>query len=144
MTVYLDTSVILSRFLGQANGLRRWGGWLRVYTSELTRVEYLRTVDRLRLNGAIEDETAVDLHARFDVLWHTVHRVPLRAEILARAADAFPTVIGALDALHLSSALAARVDCGGDLTLLTHDRQLARTALALGLKTDGIARAANP
>ena len=137
MNVYLDTSVILSRFLGQPNRLSRWGGWKRVYTSELTRVEFLRTVDRLRLEGELDDEARVGLHERFASLWSAVHRVPMAGTILDRAADPFPTVLGALDALHLASALAAKADADADLALLTHDRQLARAATALGLSVEG-------
>jgi len=138
MIVYLDTSVILSHLLGQANKLPRWGGWERVYTSVVTRVEFLRTVDRLRLQGEIGDETRVELHSRFDLLSRAVCRVPLADAILARAAESFPTVLGTLDALHLASALAARADCAGNLTLLTHDQQLGRAATVLGLDVVGV------
>lgn len=138
MIVYLDTSVILSRFLGQPNKLSRWGGWERAYTSVVTRVEFLRTVDRLRLEGELGDEERVGLYERFASLWSAVYCVPLAETVLARAADPFPTVLGALDALHLASALAARTDAGGELVLLTHDRQLGRAAAALGLAVDGV------
>ena len=138
MIVYMDTSVILSRFLGQSNRLISWGGWEIVYTSVVTRVEYLRTVDRLRLQGAIDDEARVELHARFDSLWRAVCRVPLAEAILTRAEQTFPTVLGTLDALHLASALAARSDESGDLTVLTHDEQLGRAASAMGLRVVGI------
>jgi predicted nucleic acid-binding protein len=138
MIVYLDTSVILSRFLGQPNMLSSWGGWERVYTSIITRVEYLRTVDRLRLQGSIDDEARVELNTRFESLWRAIFRVPLAESILTRAAQSFPTVIGTLDALHLASALAARSDAPGELTVLTHDQQFGRAASALGLRVVGL------
>lgn len=139
MNVYLDTSVVLSHFLAQANRLRRWGGWPRAYTSELTRVEFLRIVDRLRLDGEIDDEARAGLRERFDILWAAVYIVPLSADILARAAEPFPTVLGTLDALHMASALVARDESGEEaFAVLTHDRQLARAATALGVGVDGI------
>lgn len=139
MIVYLDTSVILSRFLGQPNALSSWGDWERIYTSVVSRVEYLRTVDRLRLQGDIDDEVRVALHERFETLWRAVYHVPLASAVLARAASPFPTVLGTLDALHVASALAVRAEIAEALTLLTHDRQLARAALASGLAVEGAA-----
>jgi predicted nucleic acid-binding protein len=133
----MDTSVILSRFLGQPNMLAQWGGWETVYTSVVTRVEYLRTIDRLRLDGSIGDAERVALHERFESLWLSVHHVILGGSILTRAAQSFPTVLGTLDALHLSSALAVIDDSAKDLTLLTHDRQLARASSALGIAVVG-------
>ena len=138
MTVYMDTSVILSRLLGQPNSLRRWGGWQAVYTSVVTRVEYLRTLDRLRLQGMIDDAERVELHAQFNVLWESTYRVPLTEAILIRAAEPFPTVIGTLDALHLASALAARKKGSDEMTVLTHDQQFGRAASALGFPIVGV------
>lgn len=134
----MDTSVILSRFLGQPNSLSPWGKWESVYTSALTRVEFMRTIDRLRLQGAIDDEVRVELHTRFDSFWRAVFRVPLTESILARAAQSFPTVLGTLDALHLASALVAQSDSAAAITLLTHDQQLGRAASALGLPVVGV------
>jgi len=138
VTVYLDTSVVLSRFLGQSNALKSWGEWDRAFTSDLTHVEFHRTLDRLRLNGSITDLERVQLSAHFRVLWQTLHRVPLAPTILARAAEPFPTVVGTLDALHLASALAAARADGDNLTVLTHDDQLGRAASAMDLSVVGL------
>lgn len=140
MRVYLDTSVILSHLLAQPNRLSRWGGWQKVYTSTLTRVEFLRTVDRLRLDGAIDDDARAALREQFDILWSAVYRIPLSEEILARASDSFPTALGTLDALHAASALLAQAEDGGkrDFAVLTHGRQLARAATALGMAVVGV------
>lgn len=137
MTVYLDTSVILSRFLDQANALPEWGNWDQVWTSVLTRVEYHRCVDRLRLEGFVTDDERVELHTRFVVLWGAAHQIPLTEAILSRAGDPFPTIVETLDALHLASALAAARNIVGTLTFLTHDEQLGRAASAMGLRVIG-------
>ncbi|MBT3191982.1 MAG: type II toxin-antitoxin system VapC family toxin [Verrucomicrobia bacterium] len=137
MIAYLDTSVILSRFLGQSNALHKWGDWEKAYASTLTRVEFHRTIDRLRLDGSISDNERVSLHSHFRILWQATHHIPLTQSILDRAADPFPTVVGTLDAMHLASALV--VAAGGDTpTMLTHDQQLARAASAVGLDVSGI------
>ena len=137
MIVYLDTSVILSRFLGQSNALPKWGDWDSAYTSTLTRVEFHRTMDRLRLDGALSDTERVALHSHFRILWQAAHQIALTAPILTRAADAFPTVVGTLDAIHLSSALAITTS-GVVPTMLTHDQQLARAASSVGLDVSGV------
>jgi predicted nucleic acid-binding protein len=139
MTVYLDTSVILSRFLGQSNALRAWGEWDKAYVSVLSRVEFHRTMDRLRLEGTISDGERRVLHTHFHALWQATHRVPLSVSILDRAAEPFPTVVGTLDALHLASALAvARLLRKDALVLLTHDEQLGQAAAAEGLQVYGV------
>jgi hypothetical protein len=51
MNAYLDTSILLSRLLKQRNQLKPWGQWDSAYTSMLTRLEFMRTVDRMRLIG---------------------------------------------------------------------------------------------
>lgn len=132
MIVYLDSSVIVGRLLGQPNRLQPWGGWSRAYTSELTRVEFYRTLDRLRLQGDLDDEEWVELRGRFEALYGALHRVPLAAAVLARAAESFPTVVASLDAIHLASALAVRSAIPDPIILLSHDKQLVRAASALG------------
>jgi uncharacterized protein len=135
--VYLDTSVILSRFLGQSNALASWGEWEKAFTSALTRVEFLRTVGRMRLEGQIDDAERVALHRQFNLFWEGVHRILLSSSILDRAADSFPTVLGTLDAMHLASALAAMPSLDEPLVFLTHDPQLGRGAAAFGLQVEG-------
>lgn len=137
MTVYLDTSVVVSRLVGQSNTLASWGTWQRAFTSVLTRVEFLRTTDRMRLSGQIDDSERVSLQHHFDVVWEATNRIPLGAAVMERAAGSFPTVLGTLDALHLASALAVAPSLDEPLTFLTHDLQLGRGAEALGLRVEG-------
>lgn len=137
MKVYLDTSVILSRLLNQPNQLRSWGEWEACYTSVLTSVEFLRTVDRLRLNGSLSDQDRVELQHQFKVVWGATHRVALSQILLDRASAAMPTVLGTLDALHLVTALLIAESRHAQLTFLTHDDQLAIGAQAMGLEVEG-------
>jgi hypothetical protein len=58
----------------------------------------------------------------------------MTAEVKKRAAESFPTVIGTLDALHLSTALAWRdMDLPEGIVLSTYDLQMATCARALGI-----------
>lgn len=58
--------------------------------------------------------------------------------MLARAAQPFPTTLGTLDAIHLSTALLWRERTGEALTLATHDGALALGARAFGLPVVGV------
>lgn len=139
MNVYVDTSVILSRLLNQSNQLKEWGDWERVYTSVITRVEFFRTVDRLRLESRIDDEMLAILNRQFNVLWETMHRIPVEEPVLHRASAPFFTVVGTLDAIHLASALEAIPPAmRPDFQFLTHDLQLSRAAETVGFRVMGI------
>ena len=71
MIAYPDTSVVLSRLLRRPNGLSDWGAWKHAFTGYLRRVEVLRTIDRLRLQGLSDDEAVVDVRERFERLWRS-------------------------------------------------------------------------
>ena len=138
MNVYLDTSVILSRLLNQPNRLSSWGEWETCYTSVLTRVEFLRSVDRLRLAGSLTDQDRVELQDQFKLVWGATHRVALSQSLLERASAAMPTVLGTLDAIHLVTALLVAESRHVQLAFLTHDDQLAMGARAMGLEVPGV------
>lgn len=138
MIVYIDTSIILRRLLGEPDGLQPWGGWDAVYTSVLTRVEFFRVIDRLRLDGTINDTERVALQERFIIFWQAAYRIPLSDSILIRAAQPFPTIVGCLDAMHLTSALTVRMSGVKDMMMLTHDKQLARAAAAVEFSVRGV------
>ena len=138
MNVYLDTSVVLSHLLNQSNRLGSWGEWEACYTSVLTSVEFLRTVDRLRLNGSLSDRERVELQDQFRVVWGATHRVALSQILLDRASTAMPTVLGTLDAIHLVTALQVVESRRVPLVFLTHDDQLATGVRAMGLEVAGM------
>ena len=137
MKVYLDTSVVLRVLFRERNQVRIWGKWDRGYSSSLWRTEAFRVVDRLRLGGDLSDRDVSELAVQIELVHETLGLVPLSEAILRRASEAFPTVIGTLDALHLASALAIRETENIDI-LLTHDQQLALAARALGFQVNGI------
>jgi antitoxin (DNA-binding transcriptional repressor) of toxin-antitoxin stability system len=57
--------------------------------------------------------------------------------VLARAAQPLPTALGALDAMHLATALLWKEQAGKELSMATHDVALAVAAKASGLRVHG-------
>ena len=55
MNALIDTSVIVRVLLGQANPISCWGKWKRAYVSQLVHTEFHRAIDRLRLEGHLDD-----------------------------------------------------------------------------------------
>ena len=139
MNVYLDTSVVLSWLLNQDPTIEDWGSWQSAYTSEICRVEFHRTIDRLRLGGDLDDNERVFVHERFATFWRSVYRVRVSGALLTGASQPYPTVVGTLDAIHLTTALAVhgRRGCRID-EFLTHDGQLATAARAVGFAVRGV------
>lgn len=138
MIAYLDSSVLLRLVLGEPGRLAEWSRIESGVTSALAEVECLRTLDRLRLRGALGD---ADLATRRKAVWQLLEAlevVHLAPAVLRRAADPFPTPLGTLDALHLATALAWREERGAVLLLATHDTELATAAVACGLDVIGL------
>ncbi|MFQ5539063.1 MAG: PIN domain-containing protein [Candidatus Binatia bacterium] len=136
MTVYLDTSVVLRVLFHEPNAVKLWAKWDKAYSSSLWRVEALRTVDRLRLWGDISDRGVADLARDIRIVHETLAIQPPNDSILQRASESFPTVVGTLDALHLSTALALREFEKLDF-FLTHDPPLGTAARSVGFEVLG-------
>lgn len=137
MNAYLDSSVILRVVLGQPD---RWKDWHSVTLgigSGLVEVECLRTLDRLRLEGALSDE---ELALRRETVYRLLEEMEVvepTMPVLRRASQPMPVPLGTLDAIHLATALLWRETRGLDLLLATHDRALVTAARASGLRTAG-------
>lgn len=136
MNVYVDSSVLLRVVLGERGAIREWARIDAAVSSEISRVECLRTLDRARLRLGLDDEEVS--RRRSAVLEHldALDLVPLQAAVLTRAADPFPTSLRTLDALHLASADLVR-NRYADLSFATHDRELAMAARSLGFSVLG-------
>lgn len=93
MIAYPDTSVVLSRLLRRPNALSDWGAWKYAFTSYLCRVEFLRTVDRLRLQGLLDDDAVVDVREQFERFWRSLSRIRVTENVLMRSSKPFPTVL---------------------------------------------------
>jgi predicted nucleic acid-binding protein len=134
---YVDSSVILRAVLGQRGALSGSDEPGHSITSALTRVECLRTLDRFRLEENFsDDETVRRREALFRLLGSLV-LVDVTPPVLERAAQPLPTVLGTLDALHLTTALLWQEIEDEPVSVVTHDLALARAARASGLAVIG-------
>lgn len=138
MIAYLDSSVVLRIVLGQPDRLSEWPDVTLGVASVLVEVECLRTLDRLRLKTGIPaEEIALRREAIFG-LTSEMEIVEPGWPVLRRASQPFPTPLGTLDALHLSTALLWRDTRGEDLVMATHDRSMGIAARASGLTVIGV------
>ncbi len=138
MTAYVDASALLRvvlRETGSAVDLRAFG---QLVSSELLGVETLRTIDRLRLTGALSTAEAETRAAKVRDWLDAVDLLLLRGPILSRACDPLPVPLGTLDAIHLVTALAWRDRLEGPLVVATHDTALGLAARAYGFEVVGL------
>jgi predicted nucleic acid-binding protein len=96
-------------------------------------IEARRAIDRLRLEGAVDDSGVVSAHEGLTTIESALNQIEVTREILQRAAGPMPTVVKTLDAIHLASALAIRERRDAALQFATYDRQQQRAAIASGL-----------
>ena len=133
MIAYLDSSALLDIVLG---GSRTPAGLLdfeAFVSSELLAVECLRTIDRLRVQGALSADEAVARRTMTMDWLEAVDLVVLERSILSRASEPLPVPLGTLDAIHLATALVWRDRTRQEPVMVTHDRQLALAARAFGI-----------
>jgi predicted nucleic acid-binding protein len=133
---YVDSSVILRFVLKQAETLAEWSDIVEAVTSELTTVECLRTIDRLRLTGHLDVASADRALREIDTILSRMLQLQINADVLRLAAETVGTPLGTLDAIHLGTARQHR-NISKSLVLATHDRELADAARALGFATLG-------
>jgi len=137
VNVYLDSSAVLRVLLRQPKPLAIWGRWERAYASELLHIESCRVIDRLRLQGDLDDDGVADARGELARIESAVSRIPLSRPVIDRASLPMATVVKTLDALHLASAMLLRERVGLELIFATHDPQQARAARALGFSCIG-------
>jgi len=137
MIVYLDTSILLRVLLAQRSALSQWGKWERAYTSELAGVEARRTIDRLRLEAALDDDGVAAAQHELSRLEGSLGRIALTRSVLRRAALPMATAVKTLDALHLATAMIFQERRAVSLIFATHDAQQAIAARALGFTCIG-------
>ncbi len=138
MTCYVDTSVVLRWLLGSPGIYADFLKWKTAGTSSFLLIEAERTIQRLRLEGSLEDEHLAKLKSALQSVVDSFCIIECNAAIQTRAAGPFPTIIGTLDAIHLSSALLWQAELNDtDFRVVTHDRQMATAAQAIGLRVEG-------
>lgn len=137
MIAYVDSSVLLRLILQQEGALEEWDTVERGVASALVEVECLRTLDRLRIGGQLEEVDLVQLRETVFRVTASLEVVEVSAPVLSRASQPLPTALGTLDAIHLVTALMWRDELETDLVMATHDQALAQAARACGLRALG-------
>ena len=138
MTVYVDTSALLRLVLREPGALEDLRSYDALVSSELIAVESARTIDRLRLQGALTVEEAAARQRAVTEWLDAIDLVLLRPPVLSRASEPLPTPLGTLDAIHLATALIWRERVGVVPTMATHDGALGLAARTFGFDVRGI------
>jgi predicted nucleic acid-binding protein len=135
---YIDTSALLRIVLREPGALEELRTYDGLVSSELIAVETARTIDRLRLQGALTTEEAT-ARLRTATKWlESIDLVLVRTPVLSRASEPMPMALGTVDALHLATALIWRDRMGSLPTMATHDTALGFAARAFGFEVRGI------
>ena len=137
MIVYLDTSVLLRVLFGQAPVWEGWARWGEAWTSELTGLEARRSIDRLRLESALDDGGVAQANWALRRIERGLGSIRLTRPVLRRAAQPMATIVKTLDGIHLASALLFAERRNAYPTFVTHDDRQAVAARALGFEVSG-------
>lgn len=137
MNLYAESSAVLAWLLGQ-DAAPRVRGLLRnaelVIASDLTLLECDRVLIRAVILGEVDEAAAADRRAHLNAAAAHWQMLRVSAEIVDRARRPFPAEpMRTLDAIHLSSALAARAGVPG-VELLSLDERVRRAGQQLGFR----------
>jgi predicted nucleic acid-binding protein len=134
---YIDTSALLRIVLREPGALEDLRTYDGLVSSELIAVESARTIDRLRIQGALTMAEAAERIGAINEWLEAIDLVLLRPPVLSRASEPMPMPIGTLDAIHLSTALIWRDRMGPLTEIATHDTALGAAARAFGFDVRG-------
>jgi predicted nucleic acid-binding protein len=135
---YIDTSALLRIVLREPGALDDLRSCEALVSSELTAVESARTIDRLRLHGALTADEAATRLRSINEWMEAIDLVLLQPPVLSRAAEPMPMPLGTLDALHLATALIWRDRMGALAAVATHHAALGGAARAFGFDVLGL------
>jgi predicted nucleic acid-binding protein len=133
--VYAESSAVLAWLLGESSGegvRELLAEASLVIASDLTLLECDRVLIRAVLLGEINEAEAADCRAHLNAASTHWQMLRVSEDIIGRARAPFPgEPIRTLDAIHLSSAIAARSAVAG-VKLLSLDERVRRAARQLG------------
>ena len=133
MKVYIDSSAVLAHILRGGTALGAVSAEA-AGASDLLVIECHRVLQRERMSGELDDHQYADAVGILEAITDGLHLIEMGPAVKRRAAGPFPTVIGTLDAIHLASALLWQEgEPGPEVQILTHDKQLALCAGAMGI-----------
>lgn len=135
---YLDSSVVLRLVLSQPESLEVELEHAIAATSELTRVECSRVLDRIRLQGGHSLDELTGMREVLARLLQRCEILQVNSLTFRQASGPLPVPLGTLDAIHLASAIHFAATADEPVTMATHDQQLARAAEAMGFEVLGV------
>jgi predicted nucleic acid-binding protein len=103
---------------------------------KILEVECFQTLDRVRLEGHLNDREIARKTKELLTLLAKLHLVAVSDEVIALARSNFPVNVRALDAVHVASAEIVRQTVG-PMEFWTHDSRQATAALARGSDVRG-------
>lgn len=133
MNAYIDTSILLQEIFKPGDYTALLNSVAKAYASELLMIEAMRTIDRYRVEGKLRDDQLARAKSYVHQYRDSMYIVEMHEDIKKRSAMPFSTVVGTLDALHLSTALYVRDTMQTSLKMVTLDKQLATASMAEGL-----------
>jgi len=132
--------VLLRIVLGRPGRLKGCKSVRDGVASALAEVECLRTLDRLRLRNAIDDDEVSVRREAVYWLFEEIEIVEPTRSVLARASLHLPIPIGTLGAIHPATAMLWRESSSAGLAFATHDAALAIAARSSGFRVVGLDR----
>lgn len=95
-------------------------------------------MDRFRLERRLHAGQLTSAWKAWAAMRPAIAFVPVSPAILASASAPMPTVVRALDSLHVTTAVSIKQRLQPDLVFATHDRQQALAAECLGFEVVGV------
>lgn len=135
MNCYVDSSVVLRYLLQGDKGLSRVKEFKETVSSELLYIECSRVLQRYRLEGLVSDKQLEEVYTHFQEIYDAFTIIEMSRPVKKRSADSFPTILGTLDAIHLSTAVLWAEQDREPLVLFTFDEQMKICAHAMGMHT---------
>ena len=134
MVYYIDSSALL-RWLFKSEGyFSSFNQWSKSISSVLLEIEIYRTLQRLRLEGLLNDENLASSISQVENIFMSIQIIAIDEQIINLAKKPFSTVIKSLDAIHLSTAQLWRAEYQDDITILSHDVKFKLAAQSLGFQ----------
>ena len=135
MNCYVDTSVLLRYLLSGDEHLKRVQEFEKVGSSELLYIESSRVIHRYRIEAAITDNQLEEAIIHLKEVYDALYIFDMNSRIKQRAAGSFPTIIGTLDAIHLTTAALWAEQEEEPVVVFTFDEQMKTCAHSMGIHT---------
>lgn len=134
---YLDSSVILRVILDEPNQLSEFKKVDKGVTSLITKVECLRTIDRLRVTECLGEEEIGDLRVIFFEIFKKLAGIQVSIPVIEMASQPLGYALRSLDSIHLASARLFQFREKKSVPFFSHDLRLASAARSLGMEVFG-------